>query len=321
MAPCRVRCRFAHFHTIPHFLRSKLHRYNKFLFNVNRGFDVGQIAAALRPICSVTSCSTCTRSWSARCSFLTCATRTQSRDSCACSSRRSCSAVIVHSVSTSRVMRCISYSMAYADGRRDANLVLQPPLLGRVLWRVIDAHKETTHRHGARRLRLRSLLHDRRRLPPRHVATPSGPPAHPAKAFERLQRVSVSNKCMARRALQIGRELSEAIKYLQIARARARMQVILPQDQGALPSSWTNPGPAFLSSSCTLALTVDQVPPKCRNERSRRWGSRRPDQARRGPLIHRPPQRVWAPTRRCSMPCSAQRRARYRPPPTIQHMT
>ena len=38
---------FVRFHSLPHFLRRKLHRYNKFLFNVNRGFDVGQIAAAL----------------------------------------------------------------------------------------------------------------------------------------------------------------------------------------------------------------------------------------------------------------------------------
>ncbi len=38
---------FCSFHAFPPPLRRKLHRYNKFLFSVNRGFDVGQIAGAL----------------------------------------------------------------------------------------------------------------------------------------------------------------------------------------------------------------------------------------------------------------------------------
>lgn len=38
---------FVNFHSLSAELRTKLHRYNKFLFAVNRGFDVGQIAKAL----------------------------------------------------------------------------------------------------------------------------------------------------------------------------------------------------------------------------------------------------------------------------------
>ena len=38
---------FVHFHKIKTSLRRKLHAYNKLLFSVNRGFDVGQISAAL----------------------------------------------------------------------------------------------------------------------------------------------------------------------------------------------------------------------------------------------------------------------------------
>lgn len=53
--PCRYKAQqerineFVHFHSLPASLKSKLHRYNKFLFAVNRGFDVGQIAKALPP--------------------------------------------------------------------------------------------------------------------------------------------------------------------------------------------------------------------------------------------------------------------------------
>lgn len=38
---------FVHFHRLPASLAKKLHAYNNFLFNVNRGFNVDQIAAAL----------------------------------------------------------------------------------------------------------------------------------------------------------------------------------------------------------------------------------------------------------------------------------
>jgi len=38
---------FANFHRLPSQLSAKLHAYNRFLFAVNRGFDVGEISAAL----------------------------------------------------------------------------------------------------------------------------------------------------------------------------------------------------------------------------------------------------------------------------------
>jgi len=40
---------FIHFHTLPNKLSKKLHEYNDFLFAVNRGFDVEQIASAMPP--------------------------------------------------------------------------------------------------------------------------------------------------------------------------------------------------------------------------------------------------------------------------------
>ena len=40
---------FIRFHRLPDVLRDKLHAYNDFLFAVNQGFDVNQIAHALPP--------------------------------------------------------------------------------------------------------------------------------------------------------------------------------------------------------------------------------------------------------------------------------
>ena len=38
---------FVHFHRLPLTLSKKLHAYNNFLFEVNHGFDEGEMAAAL----------------------------------------------------------------------------------------------------------------------------------------------------------------------------------------------------------------------------------------------------------------------------------
>lgn len=322
MAPCRVRCRFAHFHTIPHFLRSKLHRYNKFLFNVNRGFDVGQIAAALpsnlqrdvmfhmheKLVRSVQLFDVCDENLI---KGLVCVLKPQVLLRGDCAFRIHEPGDEMYFIQHGRMQMvdetltlCYNhlYSGAYFG---ELSMLTKKPRTATALaasdcvlfyMTADDFHRVTSQHPQVHQLILR-------------------------KAFERLQRVSVSNKCMARRALQIGRELSKrsnTSKSLELVHA---CKSFCRRTKERCRHRGPTLAPAFLSSSCTLALTVDQVPPKCRNERSRRWGSRRPDQARRGPLIHRPPQRVWAPTRRCSMPCSAQRRARYRPPPTIQHMT